>query len=85
MFESVVTNAFILVILFSGLPLLCTSALGFLLAVLQAATQIQEQSLSFLAKFMVLSLLVFFFFDFFSAEMLQFFTESLLSISLIDY
>lgn len=43
-------QALFLVLLLSGPPVLISMALGLLVAIVQAATQIQEQTLSFVVK-----------------------------------
>ncbi len=54
MFQSEITSlsyqALILILLLSGPPILISMVLGLLVAVFQAATQIQEQTLSFTVK-----------------------------------
>lgn len=48
--ESSLKQAFVLSLLLSAVPLLTSMAVGFVISVLQAATQIQEQTLSFVPK-----------------------------------
>ena len=50
MFSNYLQQTFLLVIVLSGIPLLAASALGLFVGFLQAATQIQEQSISFVIK-----------------------------------
>lgn len=54
MLEDQLHAAFLMLALFSGVPLLLGSIAGLLVGVLQAATQIQEQSVSYLIKIVVL-------------------------------
>lgn len=54
-------SAFFLAGVLSALPLLCIVISSVLIAVLQAATQIQEQSLTFIVKTSVVGALLFFF------------------------
>lgn len=50
MLETLLRESCMLVVLLSGLPLLVSTVCGLLLAVVQAATQIQEQTLSYVCK-----------------------------------
>ena len=50
MFQSSVQQACVLVVLLSGVPLAVSAGLGLVVAVLQAATQIQEQCVVFVVK-----------------------------------
>lgn len=51
MFEQSLLEAAMLVILFSGLPLLAGVVAGLLCAIAQTATQIQEQTITYVVKF----------------------------------
>jgi type III secretion protein S len=53
-------QALILILLLSGPPILISTTLGLFVAIFQAATQIQEQTLSFMVKLVavILTLLV---------------------------
>lgn len=53
-------QAALLVVLLSGIPLLVSMVVGLVIAVLQAATQIQEQTLSFIPKLGAVLLVLFF-------------------------
>ena len=55
MFAELLQRCFWLVIFGSGLPLLAAAIAGLVVAVLQGATQIQEQSLGYLVKFAVVT------------------------------
>lgn len=55
MFEQYILRTLLLVALCSGLPLLVSCLGSFLLAALQAATQIQEQGSQFLLKWILVS------------------------------
>jgi len=50
-FDVYLTEFFFLVLVLSGIPLILSSAAGLVAAVFQAATQIQEQSITYLVKF----------------------------------
>jgi type III secretion HrpO family protein len=53
-------HALILILILSAPPILISTALGILVAIFQAATQIQEQTLSFMVKlFSVIMVLLF--------------------------
>lgn len=55
MFSELIRESFWVVFLCSGVPLLAASGAGLIVAVLQTATQIQEQSLSYVVKFGAIS------------------------------
>lgn len=50
MAEELVQNALLVALMLSGVPLLAIVATGFVVAVLQSLTQINEQTLSFVPK-----------------------------------
>ncbi len=58
MFDQVIQRALILAAVFTGVPLLCASCIGLLVSFIQSATQVQEQSVVFLIKLAVLSLVI---------------------------
>ena len=51
MFDLWLEDAFWLVVILSGVPLAAASLAGLVVAVLQSATQIQEQSITYAVKF----------------------------------
>lgn len=51
---AVIQQALILVLVVSGPPIILSLVIGFLVSVFQAATQIQEQTLSFAPKLVVI-------------------------------
>jgi flagellar biosynthetic protein FliQ len=53
-----VREGLILVLLLSGPPLLASMAVGFVLGLFQAATQIQDQTLAFVPKLVVVMLVL---------------------------
>jgi type III secretion protein S len=53
---SLVREALWLVLLLSAPPIIAASAVGLLIAFLQAATQLQEQTLTYTAKFITVAL-----------------------------
>jgi flagellar biosynthetic protein FliQ len=54
-------EAILLVIMLSALPLVSSMVIGLIVSVLQAATQIQEQTLSFVPKLLAVTLAIYFF------------------------
>jgi type III secretion protein S len=52
-------DALWLVLLLSGPPIIAASVVGLVIAFLQAATQIQEQTLSYTAKFIAIVITIF--------------------------
>jgi|GEM_PF-1538486 len=57
MFDSLLKEGFLLVLIISGIPLLISMVVSLLFSILQAATQIQEQSIGHLVKFLTVSLI----------------------------
>ena len=53
-------DAAIIFVILSGIPLIVSLGVGLLLSVFQAATQIQEQTLTFVPKLIALCLVLFF-------------------------
>ena len=53
-----IEKALILAGIFSGIPLLISSCVGLVVSLIQAATQVQEQSLQFLVKLVIVSLVI---------------------------
>jgi len=58
MFEELIRKAFLLAALFTGVPLLFSSCVGLVISFVQSATQVQEQSMQFLIKLAVVSLVI---------------------------
>lgn len=79
MFELYLREAFILLCIFSAIPLLVSSAGGLVVSILQAATQIQEQSISFAVKLILLAVTMLLIGEWFFQELVAFFQESLQS------
>ncbi len=65
-------QALLLILILSGPPILISTILGLLVAIFQAATQIQEQTLSFMVKLVAVILTLFVMGDFLGAQILQF-------------
>lgn len=58
--EELMRDSLLLVLITSGAVLLGTSSAGVLVAVLQAATQVQEQTVTFCAKFIAFAIIAYF-------------------------
>ena len=80
MIESYLRAAFILVAVISGIPLVISSISGLLVAILQAATQVQEQTSSYLVKFGAVSITLVILSSWIGNEMLNFTRELLGSL-----
>ncbi len=65
-------QALLLILILSGPPILISTLLGLLVAVFQAATQIQEQTLSFMIKLFAVILTLLFMGGWLGAQILQF-------------
>jgi len=76
MFESQVYQlsyqALLLILILSGPPILISMALGLVVAIFQAATQIQEQTLSFTVKLVAVILTIMLMGGFLSGEIVQY-------------
>jgi len=65
-------HALLLILILSGPPILISTALGLLVAIFQAATQIQEQTLSFTVKLIATIITLLLMGGWLGAQMLQF-------------
>ncbi|MEX0961430.1 MAG: type III secretion system export apparatus subunit SctS [Simkaniaceae bacterium] len=65
-------QALLLILILSGPPILISMTLGLFVAIFQAATQIQEQTLSFTVKLVAVILTLMIMGGFLSAQILQF-------------
>jgi len=65
-------QALFLILIVSGPPILISTTLGLFVAVFQAATQIQEQTLSFMVKLFAVILTLMFMGGFLGGQILQF-------------
>ena len=65
-------QALLLILILSGPPILISTVLGLFVAVFQAATQIQEQTLSFMVKLVAVIATLFIFGGWLGAQILQF-------------
>ncbi|MCH9612063.1 MAG: Surface presentation of antigens protein SpaQ [Chlamydiia bacterium] len=65
-------RALLLILILSAPPILISMTLGLMVAIFQAATQIQEQTLSFTVKLIAVILTIMFMGGFLSAQITQF-------------
>ncbi len=65
-------QALLLILLLSGPPILISTVLGLTVAIFQAATQIQEQTLSFMVKLFAVILTLLFMGGWLAAQIMQF-------------
>lgn len=65
-------QALLLILILSGPPILISTMLGLFVAVFQAATQIQEQTLSFMVKLFAVILTLMFMGGFLGGQIMQF-------------
>ncbi len=65
-------QALLLILILSGPPILISTLLGLMVAIFQAATQIQEQTLSFMVKLFAVILTLFVMGGWLAAQILQF-------------
>lgn len=65
-------QALLLILILSGPPILISMSLGLFVAIFQAATQIQEQTLSFTVKLVAVIMTLILMGGFLSAQIMQF-------------
>lgn len=65
-------QALLLILILSGPPILISMTFGLFVAIFQAATQIQEQTLSFTVKLIAVIMTLIFLGGFLSAQIMQF-------------
>ncbi len=65
-------QALLLILILSGPPILISTMLGLMVAIFQAATQIQEQTLSFMVKLFAVILVLMFMGGWLSAQIMAF-------------
>ena len=76
MFETYFREGCLLVMVISGLPLAIGAGVGLLVAVIQTATQIQEQSITYVVKLSAVSATVVLLWNWASAELLRFLQQA---------
>lgn len=74
-------QALILILILSGPPILISMVLGLVVAIFQAATQIQEQTLSFTVKLFAVVFTIIFFGGWLGAQVMEFSNQILNSIA----
>ena len=65
-------QALLLILILSGPPILISTMLGLMVAIFQAATQIQEQTLSFMVKLFAVILVLMFMGGWLSTQIMSF-------------
>ena len=65
-------QALLLILLLSAPPILISTALGLMVAIFQAATQIQEQTLSFMVKLFAVIMVLLFMGGWLASQIMQF-------------
>lgn len=80
MFDSFVRETFILTLLVSALPLVVSSFVGLVVGVIQTATQIQEQNLVYVLRFLSVSAVLYFCADWIMQKLISFLQMSLSSL-----
>jgi type III secretion HrpO family protein len=78
-------QALLLILILSGPPILISMVLGLLVAIFQAATQIQEQTLSFTVKLIAVILTLLFTGGWLGGQMLQFTNNIILNFPKWSY
>jgi type III secretion protein S len=74
-------QALLLILLLSGPPILISTILGLVVAIFQAATQIQEQTLSFMVKLLAVIITLFVMGGWLAAQIMQFTNNIFLNFS----
>jgi type III secretion protein S len=84
MFATEITNltyqALILILLLSGPPIIISTILGLIVAIFQAATQIQEQTLSFTVKLFAVVFTILILGPWLAAEVVQYTNTIIIAI-----
>ncbi|MCK5787860.1 MAG: flagellar biosynthetic protein FliQ [Chlamydiia bacterium] len=62
-FDSIIKESLLIITIVSAPPVIACSFVGLVVAIIQSATQIQEQSIAFLAKLMTVFLIMLLFAD----------------------
>lgn len=83
MLSMILNEGLLLVVLLSGVPLAISAMTGLAVAIIQAATQIQEQSIAYLVKFLTLVITTIFGWVYFWEVMLIFLQRILVGMSLV--
>lgn len=83
MFINFLSQAIVLIIVTSCVPLAICSACSLIIAILQTVTQIQEQTLSYLVRFGTIIIVYYFCAGWFFSEYINFFELSFSSIKVL--
>jgi flagellar biosynthetic protein FliQ len=78
-----IREGLILVLLLSAPPLLASLAIGFVVGIFQAATQIQDQTVSFVPKLVVVVLIIIAVGPIMGAQLLRFMQTALAAMSTV--
>jgi flagellar biosynthetic protein FliQ len=81
---SVLYHGLYLLILFCALPLMVSLVVGVVLSVIQAATQIQEQTLTFVPKLIAVTLTLFLAAPWLGSELSEYCSSILRSLPLLE-
>jgi type III secretion protein S len=77
MLDLFLVQSFVIVVLISGIPLVASSFCALLVSIIQAATQIQEQTVTYLVRFSALSATIALCSSWFISEFISYFQEAL--------
>lgn len=83
-FDGLIREALLLVLLCSAVPLVCSTAAGLLIACLQTLTSIQEQSVSYLVKFVTLASVLWYAGGWLGPKLVTFFAETFSALHLLN-
>lgn len=82
-FDQIIKESMILVVLVSAPPVIGCVVVGLIVAIIQSATQVQEQSISFLTKLVVVTITAMLFGDWGARYLGSFFMKIINSIQYI--
>lgn len=83
MFETFINHSLVLVLIISAIPLVSSTCLGLIVAIFQTATQIQEQSVSYLVRLSAVVVVFLICGSWFTRELIGLFQETLSSIQFL--
>ncbi len=81
--ETLASQAAFLVLVCCGVPLIASAGSGLVIAILQTATQIQEQTIQYISKLLVLMLTTYFCGAWMLQALSQFFIDAFLAMAII--
>lgn len=84
MFETLIQKAVLMIAIVSGIPLVVSAIVGLCVSVVQAATQVQDQSLTYTIKLITLGVVLYLWGGFFSIQLVTFFQQLLGSLPLLS-